>query len=172
MGIHRHKIIEAVMNTDEDNSTLSDSAFSEPGNDVFISYSKHGGAELASLIKIQLEMRDREMSIFADCHDHSEVVSDKIIPVTVDFTWPSPEMIPEDIRAITSFNGVRWIHDYQDACIDKIERFIKGESSRVSSPFNLRRDSGRSTPISSPMIYHKALKNKATSFENILTTQS
>jgi len=216
-SIHRHKIIEAVMNMDEDNSTLSDSAYSEPGNDVFISYSKHGGAELASLIKIQLEMRDREMSIFADCHDHSEVVSDKIlskitdsryyllvlqpggldtcmrhtsryrlhielvtalrsgakiIPVTVDFTWPSPEMIPEDIRAITSFNGVRWIHDYQDACIDKIERFIKGESSRVSSPFNLRRDSGRSTPISSPMIYHKALKNKAISFENILTTQS
>ena len=157
-SIHRHKIIEAVMSMDEDNSTLSDSAFSEPGNDVFISYSKHGGAELASLIKIQLEMRDREMSIFADCHDHSEVVSDKIlskitdsryyllvlqpggldtcmrhtsryrlhkelvtalssgakiIPVTVDFTWPSPEMIPEDIRAITSFNGVRWIHDYQ-----------------------------------------------------------
>merc|ERR1719323_1313584 len=37
----------------------------------------------------------------------------KIIPVTVDFTWPSPETIPEDIRAITSFNGVRWIHDYQ-----------------------------------------------------------
>ena len=49
---------------------------------------------------------------------HAELVTAlrsgaKIIPVTVDFMWPAPEMIPEDIRAITSFNGVRWIHDYQ-----------------------------------------------------------
>jgi hypothetical protein len=31
------------------------------------------------------------------------------------------------------FNGVRWVHDYQEACIDKVERFIKGELNRVPS---------------------------------------
>jgi len=213
-AIYRHKIIEAVMCMDEENSILSDSGCSEPCTDAYISYSNYGGAELASLIRIQLEMRDRDMTIFTDSHDQN-VVSDKIlskirdsryyllvlhpggldnvmdghnrlqyeietalscgakiIPVTVDFVWPAPEMLPDNIRAITSFNGVRWIHDYQDACIDKIEKFIKGETSRVSSPFNLRRDSGRSTPISSPMMYHKALKNKAISFENVYSSQS
>jgi len=218
--IHRHKIIEAVLSIDEEASTLSDSAYSEPGTDVYISYSLNGGAELASLIEIQLKMRDRDMSIYSDCHDaevvSSQVIKDiknkikdsryyllvllpggldsclgtgvrdrlqlelatalssgaKIIPVTVDFQWPAPEMLPEDIRGITSFNGVRWIHDYQDACIDKLEKFIKGETSRVNSPFSLRRDSGRSTPVSSPMIYHKALKNRAISFENVYSSQS
>lgn len=32
------------------------------------------------------------------------------------------------MRAVCHFNGVRWIHDYQDACVDKLERFMKGES--------------------------------------------
>ena len=28
-----------------------------------------------------------------------------------------------------SFSLSRWIHDYQDACIDKLERFLKGEEN-------------------------------------------
>lgn len=31
------------------------------------------------------------------------------------------------MRAVCHFNGVRWIHDYQDACVDKLERFMRGE---------------------------------------------
>lgn len=27
------------------------------------------------------------------------------------------------MRAVCHFNGVRWIHDYQDACVDKLERY-------------------------------------------------
>merc|ERR1712203_304266 len=57
----------------------------------------------------------------------------KIIPVTADF------------------NSVRWVHDYQDACLDKLDRFIRGEagSLKVDSPHSTRRaDSGRSTPCS------------------------
>merc|ERR1712107_785710 len=95
----------------------------------------------------------------------------KIIPVTLEFIWPSTESLPEEIRPLSSFNGVRWIHDYQDACIDKLERFIRGESSRVSSPFNLRRDVSQSS--SSPMMYHKAaLKNRAVSHETVFSSQS
>lgn len=39
----------------------------------------------------------------------------------------------QDIRNITKYNGVRWVHDYQEACMDKVERFIKGELGRVPS---------------------------------------
>ena len=33
------------------------------------------------------------------------------------------------MRAVCYFNGVRWIHDYQDACVDKLVRFMVAESS-------------------------------------------
>lgn len=45
-----------------------------------------------------------------------------IIPITDNFTWPEAEKLPEDMRNVCHFNGVRWIHDYQDACVDKLER--------------------------------------------------
>ncbi|KAK1133980.1 hypothetical protein K0M31_011765 [Melipona bicolor] len=45
-----------------------------------------------------------------------------IIPIIDNFQWPEPEELPEDMRAVCHFNGVRWIHDYQDACVDKLER--------------------------------------------------
>merc|ERR1712209_367688 len=213
-AIHRHKIIEAVLSMDDEDTGLSDSGISEQGHDVYISSPDTGGAELASLIQIQLGMRCGDMSIMAECH-HADTVSErslatirdarhyllillpggldtvicrrrgrlyrelvtavsagvKIIPVTLEFIWPSAESLPEEIRPLSSFNGVRWIHDYQDACIDKLERFIRGESSRVSSPFNLRRDVSQSS--SSPMMYHKAaLKNRAVSHETVFSSQS
>jgi len=52
-----------------------------------------------------------------------------IIPVFDNFVMPEQEILPADMRPITSYNGVRWIHDYQEACIDKIERFVQGERS-------------------------------------------
>lgn len=45
-----------------------------------------------------------------------------IIPIIDNFSWPEPEKLPEDMRSVCHFNGVRWIHDYQDACVDKLER--------------------------------------------------
>lgn len=218
-AIHRHKIIDAILNSDDESFT--DSMFSEPTVDVYLSYPKNGGAELASLIKIQLEMRD--LSVFSDAHDsvgaledvvaqikdsrhyvlvmppgaldscindvtgsdrlHTEIATalesgTKIIPVTADFQWPAPEEIPEDIRALTYFNGVRWVHDYQDACLDKLEKFIKGESFlRVDSPYSHSRrsrgDSGRSTPsLSSPLFMNKFLKNRTVSIDSAIGSQS
>jgi len=50
------------------------------------------------------------------------------------FEFPTNEVdIPGDIRPITRYNGVRWVHDYQEACMDKVERFIKGELNRTPS---------------------------------------
>merc|ERR1712066_843650 len=216
--IHRHKIIEAVINIDEE-SSFSDSVYSEPIIDVYLSYSQSRG-ELASLIKIQLEQRDPELSIIDACHDDKETFSEeisfmikdskyfvlvlapggldscirtgrcrlfqeiktalraglKIIPVTDEFQWPAPEALAEEIRKVTTFNGVRWVHDYQEACLGKLERFIKGDNLRVESPYCQKksgRDSGRSTPnISSPLLLQKFLKNRANSIESNLGSQS
>lgn len=45
-----------------------------------------------------------------------------IIPITDNFTWPQPDVLPEDMQSVSRFNSIRWIHDYQDACVDKLER--------------------------------------------------
>lgn len=60
---------------------------------------------------------------------HREIVAAlqsncNIIPIIDNFQWPEPEELPEDMRSVCHFNGVRWIHDYQDACVDKLERFV------------------------------------------------
>ena len=47
---------------------------------------------------------------------------------TDNFVWPQAEKLPADIHKICRYNGINWIHDYQDACIAKIVRFIKGEA--------------------------------------------
>ncbi|XP_022106063.1 sterile alpha and TIR motif-containing protein 1-like isoform X2 [Acanthaster planci] len=65
---------------------------------------------------------------------HREIVAAidskcNIVPVLDNFKWPRPEQLPEDMRNIVFFNGVKWIHDYQDACIDKLERFLLGEEN-------------------------------------------
>ena len=44
------------------------------------------------------------------------------------FAWPQAETLPADIQKVCRYNGINWIHDYQDACIAKIVRFIKGET--------------------------------------------
>lgn len=140
--------------------------------DVFISYRRSTGSQLASLLKVHLQLRG--FSVFIDverleagkfdnnlldsiksaknfilvlspnaldrcigdhdCKDwvHKEIVAAlasncNIIPIMDNFHWPDADQLPEDMRSITYFNGVRWIHDYQDACVDKVERFIRGE---------------------------------------------
>ncbi|XP_038054829.1 NAD(+) hydrolase SARM1-like isoform X2 [Patiria miniata] len=65
---------------------------------------------------------------------HREIVAAidskcNIVPVLDNFRWPKPEQLPEDMRNIIFFNGIKWIHDYQDACIDKLERFLLGEEN-------------------------------------------
>lgn len=52
-----------------------------------------------------------------------------VIPVHEEnFQFPEPDELPEDIRALCYHTSVRWIHDYQANCIDKLERFIRGET--------------------------------------------
>ncbi|XP_076434766.1 LOW QUALITY PROTEIN: NAD(+) hydrolase SARM1-like [Babylonia areolata] len=151
--------------------------------DVFISYRRSNGSQLASLLKVHLQLRG--FTVFIDierlragkfdesllesvrqAHSfiivltpnaldrcigdderkdwvHKEIVAAmesglNIIPLTDNFHWPPAEKLPADMKNLPFFNGVRWIHDYQDACVDKLESFLRGESS----------DSLRGNPLS------------------------
>ncbi|XP_034244246.1 sterile alpha and TIR motif-containing protein 1 isoform X3 [Thrips palmi] len=170
-SIHRLKILESLrmMENCLDNSFQNN--LDKP-LDVFISYRRSNGSQLASLLKVHLQLRGFRVFIDVErleagkfdnnllqsikqarnfilvltpnaldrCHNdpeckdwvHKEIVAAldsqcNIIPITDNFSWPEPEELPEDMRAVCHFNGVRWIHDYQDACVDKLERFMRGE---------------------------------------------
>lgn len=180
-GVHRAKILqrirEQVMHGMSSKSSVDvtdapDAFTSDKTIDAFISYRRINGAQLASLLKVHLQLRG--FSVFLDierlnagkfdeglltsiaqsknfilvltadalerCKEdslkkdwvHREIVAAleskcNIIPVTDNFEWPSVEALPEDIRQICYFNGIKWIHDYQDACVEKLERFLRGE---------------------------------------------
>ncbi|XP_065347575.1 NAD(+) hydrolase sarm1 isoform X2 [Cloeon dipterum] len=183
-SIHRQRILESIGGLESVvNSSHEDLA--KP-LDVFVSYRRSNGSQLASLLKVHLQLRG--FSVFIDverleagkfdnnllqsirnakhfllvltpnaldrciqdveCKDwvHREIVAAlqsqcNIVPIIDNFAWPEPEELPEDMRAVCHFNGVRWIHDYQDACVDKLERFLKGE-------MNLRGGGGGTTTSS------------------------
>ncbi|XP_066591277.1 NAD(+) hydrolase sarm1 isoform X2 [Prorops nasuta] len=171
-SIHRLKILDAIKNMQHNQLSTCESESPDKSLDVFVSYRRSNGSQLASLLKVHLQLRG--FSVFIDverleagkfdnnllqsirqakhfllvltpqalerciqdteCKDwvHREIVAAlqsqcNIIPIIDNFQWPEPEELPEDMRAVCHFNGVRWIHDYQDACVDKLERFMRGE---------------------------------------------
>ncbi len=93
-----------------------------------------------------------------------------IIPVFDNCQFPDAESLPEDMRTLCYFNGVQWVHDYQEACMDKIERFITGEGppsrggslGRLAIASRLTPDSAKSTPANSL----RELKNRNLSSES------
>ncbi|XP_014293947.2 NAD(+) hydrolase sarm1 isoform X4 [Halyomorpha halys] len=177
-SIHRTRMLETfkaqrnfLENSQEENLDKS--------LDVFISYRRSNGSQLASLLKVHLQLRGFKVFIDVErleagkfdnnllqsikqakhfllvltpealdrcvaddeCKDwiHREIVaalesSCNIVPITDNFQWPDAEILPEDMRPVCYFNGVRWIHDYQDACVDKIERFLRGERRGDGTP--------------------------------------
>lgn len=205
-SIHRSRILNAIK-SNEIISTASEKS-TEKNLDVFVSYRRSNGSQLASLLKVHLELRG--FSVFIDverleagkfdnnllqsirhakhfllvltqdaldrCIEdaegkdwvHREIVaalnSDcNIIPIIDNFQWPEPERLPEDMRGVCHFNGVRWIHDYQDACVDKLERFMRAESNTRASTMDhfrnlLNRPAGDSTPTT-PTIYQRMHSN-------------
>ncbi|XP_013411302.1 sterile alpha and TIR motif-containing protein 1 isoform X6 [Lingula anatina] len=185
-GIDRMKILQAVKGSWVRSGNfmspvascytdgLEKNPLAERPIDVFISYRRSNGSQLASLLKVHLQLRG--LTVFLDIERlragkfdmnlltsvknaknfvlvltpgsldrclgdddqrdwvHKEIVAAlesacNIIPVMDNFHWPASETMPEDMRAVSFFNGIRWIHDYQDACVDKLERFIRGEGA-------------------------------------------
>ncbi|XP_035416851.1 NAD(+) hydrolase SARM1 isoform X1 [Cygnus atratus] len=174
-GFHRVRILSAAREMLHSPITLQTAS---DGTDVFISYRRSTGSQLASLLKVHLQLHG--FSVFIDvekleagkfedkliqsvlsarnfvlvlspnaldkcmadpeCKDwvHKEIVTalnsgKNIVPVTDHFEWPDPETLPKDMRAVLKFNGIKWSHEYQEATIDKIIRFLQGRSSRDSS---------------------------------------
>ncbi|KAL1441998.1 hypothetical protein MTO96_000996 [Rhipicephalus appendiculatus] len=170
-SIHRLRIGQAIRGLNQCAEGV-DEIERNKSLDVFVSYRRSNGSQLASLLKVHLQLRGftvfidverleagkfdnnllnsiRQAKHFLlvltpnaldrcvgdnDCKDwvHREVVEAlssqcNIIPILDNFQWPESEVLPEDMRAVCYFNGVRWIHDYQDACVDKLERFMRGE---------------------------------------------
>ena len=154
--IHRLKIQHGVKVERGDFSSSEE--LLDKSNDVFISYRRSNGSQLASLLKVHLELKDYTVFLdvqgleagkfdnnllqsikqskyfilvctanaFDRCeadHEqkdwiHKEIACAlssqcQIIPVFDNFVMPAPENLPETMRAITSYNGVRWIHEYQ-----------------------------------------------------------
>ncbi|CAH8442735.1 unnamed protein product [Schistosoma turkestanicum] len=189
-GIHRKRILEAIQSsissqnqlrlTDKD-SKLNTLSHPNKYIDIFISYRRSTGSQLASLLKVHFHLRGYRVFLDIDrltagkfhesllhsikssynfvlvltsraldrcindthCTDwiHKELVCAlesgcNIIPITDNFTWPSADSLPEDIRSITTYNAVNWIHDYQEACIDKVEKFMIKPITSTPLPCN------------------------------------
>lgn len=171
-SIHRLKILQSIKEKrDCECSEFTHNGQSGKSLDVFVSYRRSTGSQLASLLKVLLQMRG--FSTFLDierleagkfdynlinsihqaknfilvltpcaldrcigdneCKDwvHREIVEAlkngcNIIPVISNYELPEPDLLPDDMRSVCTFNGIKWIHEYQDACIDKLDRFMKG----------------------------------------------
>uniref|UniRef100_A0A3Q1JGV8 NAD(+) hydrolase SARM1 n=1 Tax=Anabas testudineus TaxID=64144 RepID=A0A3Q1JGV8_ANATE len=174
-GVHRAKILSASRKPIRPCHTDAQPA----GPDVFISYRRTTGSQLASLLKVHLQVRG--YSVFIDVEKleagkfqdkliqsvqrarnfilvlsanaldkcmgdtdmkdwvHKEIVTalaakKNIVPVTDNFMWPDPMSLPEDMRAILNFNGIKWSHEYQEATIEKILRFLKEPQDQTDGP--------------------------------------
>ena len=172
--VHRIKIQRGVKVERGEFSITDEASNFDKTLDVFISYRRSTGSQLASLLKVHLEIRN--LSVFLDVDGlvsgkfdnnllqsiqsaqhfvlvltpgsldrcfgdeeqrdwiHKEVACAltskcNIIPVFDNFVMPDPELLPNSMKALTSYNGIKWIHDYQDACVDKIDRFIRGDNA-------------------------------------------
>ncbi|XP_028320362.1 NAD(+) hydrolase SARM1 [Gouania willdenowi] len=173
-GVHRAKILSASRKPLKPCHTDAQPA----GPDVFISYRRTTGSQLASLLKVHLQVRG--FSVFIDVEKleagkfedkliqsvqraknfilvlsanaldkcmgdsamkdwvHKEIVTamagkKNIVPVTDNFLWPDPTSLPDDMRAILNFNGIKWSHEYQEASIEKILRFLKQPQDQMDS---------------------------------------
>ncbi|XP_072834805.1 NAD(+) hydrolase SARM1 [Pogona vitticeps] len=178
LGFHRVRILNAAREMLHSPLPCSSGKSITEGTDVFISYRRSTGSQLASLLKVHLQLHG--FSVFLDVEKleagkfedkltqsvvnaqnfvlvlsrnaldrcmgdtekrdwvHKEIVTalscgKNIIPITDHFEWPDPEQVPEDMRAVLKFNGIKWSHEYQEATLEKLIRFLQGRSSRDSS---------------------------------------
>ncbi|CAI6366813.1 unnamed protein product [Macrosiphum euphorbiae] len=189
--IHHPVILNAIKEM-----KLRKSSSDKKITDVFISYRRSNGSELASLIKVYLEIRGYQVFIDVvklenghfgnnlvnhlkqaknfvlvltqssldrcvsdnECNDwvHKEIVTAmqnqlNIIPIVVDdFTWP--EMLPEDLRNLQTYDVVEWSHDTQDMCIDAIVTAMHGASSAIQEGTSDGLSSDLSTEVVDPSL--------------------
>ncbi|XP_052612301.1 NAD(+) hydrolase SARM1 [Peromyscus californicus insignis] len=178
LGVHRSRILSAAREMLHSPLPCTGGKPSGDTPDVFISYRRSSGSQLASLLKVHLQLHGFSVfidvekleagkfedkliqSVMAarnfvlvlsagaldkcmqdhDCKDwvHKEIVTalscgKNIVPIIDGFEWPEPQALPEDMQAVLTFNGIKWSHEYQEATIEKIIRFLQGRPSQDSS---------------------------------------
>ncbi|XP_076792333.1 NAD(+) hydrolase SARM1 isoform X2 [Arvicanthis niloticus] len=178
LGVHRTRILSAAREMLHSPLPCTGGKPSGDTPDVFISYRRNSGSQLASLLKVHLQLHGFSVfidvekleagkfedkliqSVMAarnfvlvlsagaldkcmqdhDCKDwvHKEIVTalscgKNIVPIIDGFEWPEPQALPEDMQAVLTFNGIQWSHEYQEATIEKIIRFLQGRPSQDSS---------------------------------------
>ncbi|XP_021068068.1 sterile alpha and TIR motif-containing protein 1 [Mus pahari] len=178
LGVHRTRILSAAREMLHSPLPCTGGKPSGDTPDVFISYRRNSGSQLASLLKVHLQLHGFSVfidvekleagkfedkliqSVMAarnfvlvlsagaldkcmqdhDCKDwvHKEIVTalscgKNIVPIIDGFEWPEPQALPEDMQAVLTFNGIKWSHEYQEATIEKIIRFLQGRPSQDSS---------------------------------------
>lgn len=146
------------------------SSYARKKYDVFLSYRRDKGSQLASLLKVHLQLRG--LRVFLDvtglgsgkfddallttisnslnmvmvltpgaldrCKGddmvqdwvhrelaHAIEISTHIVPVLDNFNMPPAHSLPTDIQSLCSMNGVKWSHEYQDACVEKLVNFLQ-----------------------------------------------
>ncbi|KAG5679162.1 hypothetical protein PVAND_008752 [Polypedilum vanderplanki] len=176
--------------TNEEITTVIEAPFRpvKKSIDVFISYRRRGGADLASLIAYHLRLKNYKYFLdvkslgagkFADelkssiqksanfllllttdalerCTEENDWIRIEIemalksqcniIPITRDFdnsVFENNTTLPDAIRNLKEFNQINWHHDAQEACLKKIEEYLKPKEEmcmklRVPNLRNLR----------------------------------
>lgn len=47
-----------------------------------------------------------------------------IIPVLNNFSWSSFAQLPDDLKILNAYNSISWVHEYQEACVNKLVKFM------------------------------------------------
>ena len=145
--------------------------------DVFVSYRRSTGSQLASLLKVHLQLKG--LSVFLDVAELGSGKFDKALLTTISnsrnvllvltpqsldrcvgdtmvqdwvhreilcaldskvhvvpvmdplFKWPVETTLPEGLQRLTKLNGVPWSHEYQDASVEKLIRFLRLPSTTL-----------------------------------------
>lgn len=138
--------------------------------DVFISYRRESGSQLASLLKVYLEVRglstfldvsslgggkfdDALLAVICQCTNvvvvltrdslkrcigdkriedwvHKELVCAlehqvNVVPICEpNFSWPPESELPTDLQSLCHMNAVNWSHEYQDASVERLIKFL------------------------------------------------
>lgn len=72
-----------------------------------------------------------------------------IIPIVVeDFTWP--ELLPDDIHKLQTYDVIQWSHTNQDKFIDAIVTAMHGDSNAVQEATNDGLSSDLPTVVGDP----------------------
>ncbi|KAM7333897.1 hypothetical protein ACRRTK_007217 [Alexandromys fortis] len=151
LGVHRSRILSAAREMLHSPLPCAGSKPSEDTPDVFISYRRSSGSQLASLLKVHLQLHG--FSVFIDVEKlEAGKFEDKLIQSVMAarnfvlvLSAGALDKCMQDhdckdwvhkiifLTRLKSGATAEWSHEYQEATIEKIIRFLQGRPSQDSS---------------------------------------